>query len=176
MIYFWYRAFWVLIARNFQKPLSVEDDFVQNFRVGLFDCEGFRIMSAFKYANYLDYNRWEFVVRTSLFKEIYLKGCSTALGSQKIIYRKPLKIWSRFTLRLQTVGWDEKWVYNIQQFEQDSEIKAICVSRSLVWKKSKPQILHEMLANIGVKDLEKQPPTWVKAVFENDAQMISKDL
>ncbi len=172
MLYFWYRAFWILIARNFQKSLDVESEFVQTFRVGLFDCEGFRIMSAFKYANYLDYNRWEFVVRTSLFREVYLKGCSTAIGSQKIIYRKPLKIWSKFTLRLQTVGWDDKWVYNIQQFEQASEIKAICISRSLIWKKDKPQILSEILVNIGVKNLEKQPPEWIKAIFSNDIQVI----
>jgi acyl-CoA thioesterase FadM len=168
MIYFWFRAFFVLLKRFFQKPINIENGFENTFRVGLFDCEGFRVMSAFKYANYVEYNRWEFTVRSPLFKEIYANKCSTATGSQKIIFRKPIKFWSKFVVKIDTVGWDEKWIYNVQKFIQNSEIKAICVSRSLVWKKDKSLILNEILKNAGIQELERNPPNWVMSIFEND--------
>ena len=173
MIYFWYRAFWVLVKRVFQKPINIENGFENTFRVGIFDCEGFRVMSAFKYANYVEYNRWEFTVRSPLFKEIYLNKCSTATGSQKFIFRKPLKFWSKFKVKVKTVGWDDKWIYNIQEFEQHSEIKAICISRSLIWKKDKPQILSEMLKRIGISELERRPPKWVNDIFIQDSEIIN---
>ncbi len=174
MIYFWFKAFFVLLKRYFQKPINIENGFENTFRVGLFDCEGFRVMSAFKYANYVEYNRWEFTIRSPLFREIYINKCSTATGSQKIIFRKPIKFLSKFVVRIDTVGWDEKWIYNVQRFTQNSELKAICVSRSLVWKKDKPQILSNILANVGITELEKTPPDWVMAIFENDSAILSK--
>lgn len=172
MIYFWYRAFWVLLKRIFEKPINIENGFENTFRVGLFDCEGFRVMSAFRYANYVEYNRWEFTVKSPLFKEIYLNKCSTATASQKFIFRKPLKILSKFSVRIKTMGWDDKWIYNLQEFEQNSEIKAICISRSLVWKKDKPQILSKMLQNVGILELEKHPPQWILDIFQNDSLII----
>jgi len=96
--------------------------------------------------------------------------------SQKMIFRKPLKFWSIFTLHIKTVGWDDKWIYNVQRFEQNGETKALCVSRSLVWKKDKPQILSEIFEAMGVTELTKTPPDWVKAVFENDADILNKHI
>ena len=174
MIYFWYRAFLILIKRIFQKSISTEDIFENTFRVGIFDCEGFRVMSAFKYANYVEYNRWEFTVKSPIFKEIYLNGCSTATGSQKFIYRKPIKFWTVFKVRFKTVGWDDKWIYNVQVFEQNKEVKAMCISRSLVWKKDKPQILRTILGNIGIHELERTPPSWVLEVFIHDKESIGQ--
>jgi acyl-CoA thioesterase FadM len=173
MIAFWYRAAWVLLKRIFQSSINTDDGFESNFRAGVFDCEGFRVMSAFKYANYVEYNRWEFAVRSPLFKEIYRNKYATATGCQKFIFRKPIKFWSKFKVRIETVGWDDKWLYNVQKFEQNSEIKAMCISRSLVWKKDKPQILSQILKNAGIEEPFRQPPAWVLEVFENDSKIIA---
>ncbi len=175
MIFFWYRAFWILISRNFRKPIEIQNGFQNSFRVGLFDCEGFRVMSAFKYANYVEYNRWEFAVRSPLFKEILRNKCTTATASQKFIFRKPLKFWSKFKLNVKTVGWDDKWIYNLQIFTQNSEIMAICISKSLVWKKDKPQVLSEILKNIGINEAEQKPPLWFMASFMED-NLILKEI
>jgi acyl-CoA thioesterase FadM len=171
MIRFWVRALWILLSKPFRKSLGLQEVFEQTFRVGLLDCEGFRVMSAFRYANYLDYNRWEFIVRGALFKEVFLKGCSTGLISQKIIYYKPLQLWEKFTLRIHTVGWDDKCVYNVQYFERNDIIYAMCISRSLIWKKGYPQIMSELLANVGVVELHRPPPEWVAKAFEDDRSL-----
>ena len=132
-------------------------------------------MTAFKYATYMDFVRWEMIARSKLYKEIVLKGLAPTLGSQKMVYRKPLKLWTRFTVRLRTVGWDEKWVYHVHKFEQGGEIKAIGITRALIWRKDKPQIWMDILKNIGVRDLHKKAPDWVLNIFQNDKEIIAND-
>jgi acyl-CoA thioesterase FadM len=176
MFYYWYRIVKILIARNFQKQVDIEAEFTRTFSVRLFDCDGLRVMTAFKYATYMDFIRWELIARSKLYNEIILKGLAPTLGSQKIVYRKPLKLWTKFKVRLTTVGWDEKWIYNVHKFEQGGEIKAIGITRALIWRKDKPQILMEILRNIGVTNLEKNPPEWVLKIFQNDKEIIANDV
>jgi acyl-CoA thioesterase FadM len=172
MFYYWYRIVWILIARRFQSQVDIEEELTRTFRVRLFDCDGFRVMTAFKYAAYMDLIRWEMIARSKLFNEILPKGLAPTLGAQKIIYRKPIKLWTKFTLRLQTMGWDEKWVYHVHKFEQSGEVKAIGITRALIWKKDKPQILREILQNIAVKNLDKKPPEWIANLFRSDTDII----
>ena len=172
MLYYWYRIIWILIARRFQTQVDIEDELTRSFRVHLFDCDGFRVMTAFKYAAYMDFVRWELIARSRLYNEILPKGLAPSLGSQKIIYRKPLKLWTKFTVRLKTMGWDEKWVYHLHKFEQNGEVKAVGITRALIWKKDKPQILRQILQNIAVKNLDKKPPEWITDLFQTDTHII----
>jgi len=172
MLYYWSRIIWILIARKFQTEVDIEDELTRSFRVRLFDCDGFRVMTAFKYAAYMDFIRWEMIARSKLYNEILPKGLAPSLGSQKIIYRKPLKLWTKFTVRLKTMGWDEKWVYHVHKFEQNGEVKAVGITRALVWKKDKPQILRQILQNIAVKNLDKKPPEWITDLFHTDTNII----
>ena len=173
MLYYWYRIIRILIARRFQSEVNVENELTRTFRVRLFDCDGFRVMTAFKYAAYMDFIRWEMIARSKLYGEILPKGLAPTLGSKKIIYRKPLKLWTKFTIRLKTMGWDEKWVYHVHKFEQHGEVKAIGITRALIWKKDKPQILREILQTVGVKNLDNHPPQWVTNLFDNDTNIIN---
>jgi acyl-CoA thioesterase FadM len=172
MFYYWYRIVWTLISRKFQTQVDIEEELTKTFRVRLFDCDGFRVMTAFKYAAYMDLIRWEMIARSKVFNEIFPKGLAPTLGAQKIIYRKPIKLWTKFTLRLQTMGWDDKWVYHLHKFEQGGEVKAIGITRALIWKKDKPQILREILQNIAVKNLDKKPPEWIANLFRSDTDII----
>jgi len=175
MLYYWYRIIRILVQRNFQKPVDIEEELTRTFRVRLFDCDGLRVMTAFKYAAYMDFIRWEMIARSKLYKEILLKGLAPTLGSQKIVYRKPLKRWTKFTLRLRTMGWDEKWVYHLHKFEQNGDTKAVGVTRALIWKKDKPQILRQILTNMHVKNLDNKPPDWVLHLFQNDIDIIQNN-
>jgi acyl-CoA thioesterase FadM len=176
MLYYWYRILRILIERNFQKPIDIEDELTRTFRVGLFDCDGLRVMTAFKYTVYMDFIRWEMIARSVMFKEIMLKGLAPSLGSQKIVYRKPLKLWTKFTVRLQTTGWDEKWIYNVHKFEQNGEIKAVGITRALIWRKDKPQIISEILKNAKARNMERSVPEWVLNLFQNDKEIINQSL
>ena len=175
MFYYWYRIIRILISRNFQEHIDIENELTRTFRVRLFDCDGLRVMAAFKYSIYMDFMRWELMARSKLYNEMARKGLGPALGAQKIVYRKPLKVGTKFNVRLTTAGWDEKWVYNIHKFEQGGEIKAIGITKALIWRKDSPQLFIELLKNIGVKNLNKRPPAWVLSIFQNDKEMIANN-
>ncbi len=174
MIHYWYTIIKILILRNFQSSVAINESITRSFRVRLFDCDGLRVMTASKYPAYMDYLRWELIARSKLYKAIVGRGMAPTLGSQKIIYRKPLKLWTKFNIRLETSGWDDKWVYHIHYFIQDDYTKAIGVTRALIWKKDVPHILADIIKEAGGPSVAEPPPAWVMKLFEDDKTIIEE--
>jgi len=53
------------------------------------------------------------------------KGLFPVIGSQKFIYKKPLKRWTKLSITLPVEAWNEKWVYHTQTFKQKGEVYAV---------------------------------------------------
>lgn len=173
MFYYWYTIVKILFLRNFQSKVKHNQNISRTYRVRIFDCDGLRVMTASRYAVYMDFIRWELIARSKLFHAIVKRGLAPTLGSQKIIYRKPLKRWSKFNIILESVGWDEKWVYHLHYFKQQNEIKAVGITRALIWKRDIPSVLTEIMEEIGVQERTK-PPSWVLDLFKEDKEIILK--
>lgn len=174
MFYYWFFVIKTLIFRPFQSELDMLTPISRTFRVKLLDCDGLRVMTASKYPMYMDLIRWELIARSKLFKAMYKRGLAPTLGSQKLIYRKPLKVWSQFKMVMKAVGWDDKWVYFTHYFVQDGEVKAIGVARGLVWRRDKPHLLSEIIAEADGPSYPVPPPTWVMKLFEDDKNIIEE--
>ena len=67
------------------------------------------------------------------------------LGSQKIIYKKTLKRWAKFTITLVLEGWDDKWAYHRQIFEQKNQVCAVGFAKVAFWKNKKAQDMRAIL-------------------------------
>jgi acyl-CoA thioesterase FadM len=172
MIYYWYTILKILLLKNFQSEVNYDQTIRRTYRVGPFDCDGLRIMAATKYPVYMDFIRWELIARSKLYKAIVKRKLAPSLGSQKLIYRKPLKIWSKFDVILESAGMDDKWGYYVHYFEQDKEIKAVGVVRTLVWKKNIPTALTDIMKEVGATE-KKKAPDWVLKLFEDDKEIIT---
>lgn len=133
-------------------------------------------MTASKYAAYMDFIRWEIIARSKLYQSIVSRGLAPTLGSQKIIYRKPLKRWTKFNIILKTAGWDDKWVYHIHYFQQDNTTKAIGITRALIWKKDVPHVLADIIKEAGGPSEVRLPATWVAKLFEDDKTIIENGM
>lgn len=173
MIYYWYRHLWALIRRKVKPwqdlPLSVQE----SFRVGLLDVDPYGVMFAARYPVYMDIVREAAIYQSTLSQSMFKRGLVPFLGSQKLIYRRPLKVGSRFTVRMETVGWDDKWIYQVYRFEQREKLMAMGVTRALLWqngtKGSRTEMLRE--ANLAVRQ---EPPDWVLAYFSEDRENMGK--
>lgn len=174
MIHYWLIIIKILVLRNFQSSVEAGQTIKRTFKVRLFDCDGFRVMTAWKYAVYMDFMRWELIARSKLYRAIVKRGLAPTLGSQKIIYRKPLKLWTKFDVILETAGWDDKWVYHIHSFEQDGELKAIGITRALIWKRDVPSVLSEIMEEVGISQM-KEPYLWVKELYAKDKEIITNN-
>ena len=108
MFYYWFTIAKILVLRNFQSEVLYDQTISRTFRVRLFDCDGLRVMTASKYAVYMDFIRWELIARSKLFHAIVKRKLAPTIGSQKIIYRKPLKIGTKFDIILKSAGVDDR--------------------------------------------------------------------
>jgi acyl-CoA thioesterase FadM len=172
MLFYWYNVIKIFLLRYTKKRLDVNRPFIKKFRVNLFDCDGLRVMAAYKYFIYMDYARWEQFARTDLYHAVLTRKLAPSLGSQKIIYRKPIKRGTRVSMHVEIAGWDTRWFYHVHTFMQKNEIKAIGVTRGLFWRKDKLNTLEEIVQSAGFSNTKKDPPDWVLQLFENDSQII----
>jgi acyl-CoA thioesterase FadM len=84
----------------------------------------------------MDFIRLESMFRSSLYENTVEKGMLAILVSQKVIYKKPLRIWSTFSVKLILEEWDEKWAYHHHIFIQDGKVCAVGLSK-LAFRKHK---------------------------------------
>jgi len=171
MFHYWFTIARMLASRVTKPRVRFDATIRRGFRVRLFDCDGFRVMTAAKYPMYMDFIRWEMIARSDLFEAIVKRGLAPTLGSQKLIYRKPLKVWSRFEVELELAGYDEKWMYHIHRFLQHGEVRALGITRALIWRRDVPTATKDLLAAVGATG-EMPPPAWVSAMFENDRDLL----
>lgn len=175
MLYYWYRIIRILLSRKFLAPIDIDSTIERKFRVRLFDCDGLRVMTASKYPVYMDFVRWETIARSELYNIIVKGGLAPTLGSQKIIYRRPLKIFSTFQLKLELAGWDDKWIYHIHTFTQHDRVAAIGITRALIWKRDTPVPIGDILQKAGASQLNNPPPSWITELFEHDKSIINQE-
>lgn len=171
MLHYWFTIGRMLAARYTRPRVRYDATIRRRFRVRLFDCDGLRVMTAAKYPMYMDFIRWEMIARSKMFDAIVKRGYAPTLGSQKLIYRRPLKLWTAFEVELEFAGTDDKWIYHIHRFWQRDELRAIGITRALIWKRDVPAALSEMMTFVGATEL-RPPPAWVAALFESDRDVL----
>ena len=173
MIYYWLHLIYIFIgSRFFWKTVKLDSDITRTRKVGILDCESFRFMANSKYFYYMDLIRFEVLFRSKLNDNTVKKGMFGVLASQKIIYKKPLKIWKKFKITLKMEGSDEKWLYHRQIFEQNGEVCAIGFTKAGFWKNKKAQNMREILINSGSENKIKTPSTEMMNIFNNDYEIL----
>ncbi|WP_281502419.1 acyl-CoA thioesterase [Arenibacter sp. S6351L] len=173
MVYYWLHLLYIFIgSKLFWKEVDLTSNQTRKRRVSILDCDTFRYMSNAKYAYYMDFIRFEKMFRSKLFDNTVKKGMYAVLGSQKIIYKKPLKMWSTFTITLILEGWDDKWVYHSQVFEQNNQVCAIGYTKAAFWKGKKAQDLEMIFKNCGVTINEMKISEEIQDIFNSDYQLL----
>lgn len=171
MLHYWFTILRMLATRWTRPRVPIDAIIRRRFRVRLFDCDGLRVMTAAKYPMYMDFIRWEMIARSPMFDAIVKRGLAPTLGSQKLIYRRPLKVWTPFDVELELAGYDDKWIYHIHRFEQQGELRALGITRALIWKRDVPTALQELLTLVQAP-ATMPPPAWVTALFAADRELL----
>ncbi|TNJ41343.1 thioesterase family protein [Tamlana fucoidanivorans] len=175
MIYYWLHVLYIFIgSRLFWKRIKPDHNLTRQRIVSLFDCESFRYMANSKYFYYMDLIRYEIVFRSQLYNNTIKKGMFGVLASQKIIYKKPLKRWTKFSITLVLDGYDDKWVYHKQIFKQKGEICAIGFTKAGFWKHKKAQNMTDILLKSGVHHQTKVVSSETLDMFKNDYDILKK--
>lgn len=175
MVYYWVHIFIVFVASKFfWKKTDLASDLSRSRIVSIWDCDALRFMANSKYFYYMDLIRLEIMFRTDLYKQTAKKGRYPIIGSQKIIYKKPLKRWTKFKITLVLEGWDDHWVYHKQIFECNNEIYAIGFTKVGFWKNRKIQDMREIIFKSGIKKPKMEVPTKTLNLFNKDYEILKQ--
>lgn len=175
MIYYWIHMLYIYIgSRIFWKKIKPSSKLTRTRRVNILDCESFRFMANSKYFYYMDLIRYEVVFRSKLYNNTVKKGMFGVLASQKIIYKKPLKMFKKFHITLSLEGSDDKWVYHKQIFKQNGQTCAIGYTKAGFWKNKKAQNINQILLKSEPEYVIKPPSKDILNMFKDDYHLLKK--
>ena len=122
----------------------------------------------------MDLIRYELLFRSKLYENTAKKGMFGVLASQKIIYKKPLKMFKKFDITLVLEGSDDKWAYHKQIFKQNDQVCAIGYTKAGFWKNKKVQNINKILIKSEPEYVIKLPKEEVLKMFDNDYSLLKK--
>ena len=108
---------WFTLVSGFFKPrLRFFDECSVALRVWPNDLDVNVHMTNSRYLLAMDLGRWDFGVRTRLWREMGRRRWFPLVGSATLRFRKGLDPFQRYELRTRLVAWDEKWCWFEQRF------------------------------------------------------------
>lgn len=170
MLYWHFRNFQCIISALFKPKASPKETLVKTFWANPFDSDWLSSVQAGRFFTYTDAARWEIAVRLGFLKLALRKKLVVILGGQKIIYRRPVKIFRRFRLSMRIVGWDERWMYAAHYFEQSGKIR--CVSFAKIGLRSKDGLYSPITAFTEMGCSKIAPSNWILKHFQEDLETL----
>ena len=170
MLYWHFRILQCILMSFFKSKVRPDQTLTSTFWANPFDSDWMNSIQAGRFFTYTDAARWEIAVRMGFMKLALRKKLIVILGGQRIIYRRPVRIFRRFNIVMRLTGWDEKWMYAAHSFEQSG--KVCCVSLSKVGLRTK-EGLHspiKALEELGYRQII--PPEWVLEHFKSDLETL----
>lgn len=174
MLYWHFRNLQCILAALLRPKLESPTAVVtKTFIANPFDSDWMSALQAGTFFLYTDAARWELAIRAGFLKAALKNKWVVILGGQKIIYMKPVKIWNRFQITMQFVGWDEKWIYAAHVFRQRGETKCVSFAKIGIRGRGKLVDPNQVFAQMGNPSLN-PPPRWVLKHFDEDLESVSR--
>lgn len=102
-----------------------------------------------RYLTIFDLNRLDLFVRTGLFTLMRKHKWMPLIAEQEVRYKKPLKMFQRFTAALELTHWDEKYFYVTHRITSGSTVYVEARSKNVVYSRAgvvPPQTVFARLA------------------------------
>jgi acyl-CoA thioesterase FadM len=175
MLYWHFRNLQCIVVALFKPRLSRPTaPLTKTFWANPFDSDWMNSIQAGRYFTYTDAARWELALRAGFLKPALKNKWVVILGGQKIIYRRPVKLFRSFKITMQFVGWDDKWLYAAHVFHQKNDVK--CVSFTKIGLRGPGKKLvspHEVFRSMGHTQTQ-EAPHWVLKHFESDVETLQE--
>jgi acyl-CoA thioesterase FadM len=106
-----------------------------------------------RYLTVMDLGRFDLIARTGLAKTVLRERWQPLIGAATIRFRRSLQPFARYTLQTRVVGWDEKWLFIEQRFEQKGELVAQAYVKGLFRRKHENVPISALLSAMGQTSL-----------------------
>jgi acyl-CoA thioesterase FadM len=85
-----------------------------------------------RYLTICDLNRVDLFIRTGLAKLMFKRGWMPMVAEHTMTYKRPLKLFERFEVKLELTSWDEKFFYMTHTFTSGDRIVAQGTSKAVL--------------------------------------------
>lgn len=129
-----FRLFWLVISTPFRERLTAENPVcITHFRCWFTDIDVLMHMNNGKYLSLMDLGRVDLMLRMGAFQKLRKKGIYPVVVSEAIRFRRSIKLFQKFRIVTETIGWDDKYVYLTQKFyvREDMYASALIKGRFL---------------------------------------------
>ncbi len=154
-----FRLIKTIVTSMLNPRTNLFDDSVLTFTVLPTDLDINLHMTNARYLSFMDLGRTELLLSAGTFKVAYSEHWRPVVGNIDINFRRQLLPFRRFKLRTRLAGWDEKWFYLEQQFENAEEVLAIAKVRSLFIGPNGSVPTQIVLDRMGYQDASPPVPT-----------------
>jgi acyl-CoA thioesterase FadM len=162
---------WALITKRTidpHKPLDI------TFHVLPTDMAFAGHMNNARYASFMDIAVIQFMIQTNIFQLMRALGGVPVKNSTYFRFRKSLKMFDKFTVRIQIICMDEQGIYWDYKFIKDGFVMCHSIEKSGVHIPGKGMItIHEFFQSFpGVKSKDfPPPPPHILKIMETEDEM-----
>lgn len=105
----------------------------------------------------MDFGRFDFIVRTGLYREIRRNGWRPLVAAAEVRFRRELKPFQRCELVTRLAHWDEKWVFFEQRIERNGEPHALGLVKGVLKRRGETVAPSAVAAAVGYAGPVPQP-------------------
>ena len=162
----------VVLAALFGRRIGVFDDSVVAFRVWPNDLDLNLHLNNGRYLTVMDLGRTDLMIRAGLVGIIRRQGWMPVIAAVTIRYRRSIPAFARYSLRSRLLGWDEKWLYLEQSFEDASGAAAAhAVVKAAFRRRGGAVPTAEIAAAFGWQGAAPDLPAYVLALRDGEEAM-----
>lgn len=128
----YFRLFRVLIFGLFRKRIGVKDASRLALRAWPNDLDLNLHINNGRFLSLMDLGRFDLIARMGLLGTFLKKNWRPVVADAVIQFRRPIRIFQKYTLTSQIIAWDEKWIYIDQRFIRNEKILARGLIKGLI--------------------------------------------
>lgn len=111
LVNLYFRLLMTFLRTLLESRMSTRELCVQSFRVWPHDIDAFGHMNNGRYLQIMDVARLRWLLRTGTIAAIRQNGWRVSLGGNITRYRRPLNLFSSYTVHSRLLCWDRRWFY-----------------------------------------------------------------
>lgn len=157
------RFFFLLITAFKRDRCEARGPCISSFRVYPNDLDLNGHVNNGVYLTYADLGRFDLLLRAGYFRKILNHGWYPVVVAETVRFYKSLKLFQRFTIETEVIGWDEKNVLIQQRFERNGQLLALAVVNArFLTPKGGSVTTTELLAFLEISEASRPLPEWIE--------------
>lgn len=118
------RTIFIFLRKRFLKKAHFNEMSKVTMRVLPTDLDFLWHVNNGVYFSFMDFGRWDMIFRNGVYDLSMKKGWYSVVAGETIKFRRSLKLWDRFTINTEIIGYDDKYFFIQQKFICREELMA----------------------------------------------------